>query len=1660
MIRTLVFYLLFYVSHATTCSQLKTLYSDLTCCSNLAADTCLRTIPLCASAENGEICTDTNDHAIIKGGVSATIPTASTTVLGGVMVDGTSIVIANGVISAPISSSSSSSAFSGDYDDLTNKPTIPTAFSGDYDDLTNKPTIVHFSGDYDDLTNKPTIVHFSGDYDDLTNKPTIPTAFSGDYDDLTNKPTASNVAVDDNTIKQHANGTIYVANAPSSSGSSSGGVQKNGQVLDLVAGVADGRTVKGAEGDYVLETVSAQQHISSTTVYDDVTGSKISYKPPAGTTEVIYKFRYHMKAVADTSSWEGQQLKLYVGGTPCGPRKHTDNHNYGDTWVEFEWIIQVGTDDMPNGKIASWDTLKEIKLGMIEDDLTRNAVIHGSASSGLNYDGNENDVVLPELEVRAIGLGQIGGGGATTGGSSGSVQKNGQLLDLVVGIADGRTVKGAEGDYTLQNVVALQDISSDTVYDDVTGSLVTYKPPEGTTDIIYKFRYSLKQGKDTSAWERNMAKLFVDGIQCGDPKKSHNLEWGDGWVEMEWIIQVGTDDMPNAKIASWDTLKTIKMQMKEESPTAQAQIHGSNYYANFEENTIVLQPEIEIRAIGLGQIGGGGSNVQVDNSTIKQHTNGTIYVATPSSTGVITREGQVLEELVGLCDGRTVGTYTWPDVTQTMETLSSSWVTLSGSEINYMPPTGATEVIYILNFLVSRTPNAYSVEYRFYIDGNLLTNVSPIQSKAHTHAYGILSSLRFAIKIGGTTDYANGVVSDWASAKTLKIDVFSSPNAYWGQVQFHKKVHTFSEATGDIAPTTSANDLVKPILNIRAIGVQLNYINFDPTPTALLSAQTFTVTRAECQSTALINSINAQWQIAYPDKTLGTGSFYDATESTLPNGCQFYNYDQDTVSNRIGYNTNTADPNDELGSGYDTASFTTRICKYANGDFVLLIDPTAKCKTVHFTLPDNLNALAGVLQVDGTKLGLGISPAAPFHVGTGTSTSISASRFECDGSGSIVEQTSGELATPMTHADCSTLPNFENGVVLPAVTATKHSDAYCKDVAQNSPYNFNVVELTTGNLAYTYVKAGYCTDYNVPGMYSSQHTGVTAAQCSTICIQAAYGDFFIHYSTYCYCGHSGDPAGCSSWTTDTSYNTYKMPGGHLSLEQCTHYVDTTAGETFGGSGDWNDEISGCIRDPNGNIYYNSNVNSLDCDNDGSSCIAKLNANEVTSGAPANSLTEGQCRAYATSNGLAYESVAVRSELLPIGSTHIIGSGYSSYGASSASTCATVCAQQGFSYSSYATNSVNCRCANSEGNPHSYGYGTGVYKIEPQPSGCYKEGSKIWHTSLTTSVDCSVAKSCIVEGSSSFENPGTTDQLRVNACRDACSDRSTALFSGSWDFRSASFWVEPKGGQCWCSSEPSATCLTESSTAVDLYSLHNPPPGCFKEVSTGIHYHNTPINDNFGVCSPTYTCLRNDQGCLVEDTATETKELSIISEKSAWFKQEVVISSDRRIKDNITDIVGARATMRQIPARRYGYVDKRKWNGTTVGFIAQEVKEVMPEAVKIERGFVPNLLKRVSCSFARNVTLKMTCAELASGRVRLFVTDKGGESLLDVAVKNGTMEVNKVYTQVYAFGYEVEDFHTLEKSKLFALNFAATKELDKEVQLLREEVNKIKQAVGI
>ena len=73
-------------------------------------------------------------------------------------------------------------ASTGDYDDLSNKPSL---FDGVYASLSGRPTL--FNGDYNSLSNRPSL--FNGDYNSLSNRPSL---FNGDYNSLSNRPDLPN----------------------------------------------------------------------------------------------------------------------------------------------------------------------------------------------------------------------------------------------------------------------------------------------------------------------------------------------------------------------------------------------------------------------------------------------------------------------------------------------------------------------------------------------------------------------------------------------------------------------------------------------------------------------------------------------------------------------------------------------------------------------------------------------------------------------------------------------------------------------------------------------------------------------------------------------------------------------------------------------------------------------------------------------------------------------------------------------------------------------------------------------------------------------------------------------------------------------------------------------------------------------------------------------------------------------------------------------------------------------------------------------------------------------------------------------------------------------------------------------------------------------------
>ena len=184
-----------------------------------------------------------------------------------------------------------------------------------------------------------------------------------------------------------------------------------------------------------------------------------------------------------------------------------------------------------------------------------------------------------------------------------------------------------------------------------------------------------------------------------------------------------------------------------------------------------------------------------------------------------------------------------------------------------------------------------------------------------------------------------------------------------------------------------------------------------------------------------------------------------------------------------------------------------------------------------------------------------------------------------------------------------------------------------------------------------------------------------------------------------------------------------------------------------------------------------------------------------------------------------------------------------------------------------------------------------------------------------------------------------------------------------------------------------------------------------------------------------------------------KDISIYANTGIWALGILASSSDRRIKKNIVDVSDNQALemLNNIPCRYYEYKDHvLKGEGKTIGFIAQEVREVMPMAINIEKSIIPNEMRQLDTSW--NDTTLTTDLQDASGvKYKFYVSNK--EDFSDEVEKeiignaDNSFTFDQSWNNVFCYGREVDDFHTLDKQKLFALNFSATQELDRKVTSL-------------
>jgi hypothetical protein len=181
------------------------------------------------------------------------------------------------------------------------------------------------------------------------------------------------------------------------------------------------------------------------------------------------------------------------------------------------------------------------------------------------------------------------------------------------------------------------------------------------------------------------------------------------------------------------------------------------------------------------------------------------------------------------------------------------------------------------------------------------------------------------------------------------------------------------------------------------------------------------------------------------------------------------------------------------------------------------------------------------------------------------------------------------------------------------------------------------------------------------------------------------------------------------------------------------------------------------------------------------------------------------------------------------------------------------------------------------------------------------------------------------------------------------------------------------------------------------------------------------------------------------------DISAYFGSTIWCASWITSSSDIRIKNNIQDITDDTALQQilNIQPKTYDYKDKVKNGDKRVyGFIAQQIKEVIPEAISLQSEVIPNIYKNATCE-NNKITLDYDISNILKINDKIDIIDNNGKykqyNILSIENNSFTIDDNIETNNVFVYGSKVDDFHTLSKDYIFTLNVCATQELYKLIQ---------------
>lgn len=178
-------------------------------------------------------------------------------------------------------------------------------------------------------------------------------------------------------------------------------------------------------------------------------------------------------------------------------------------------------------------------------------------------------------------------------------------------------------------------------------------------------------------------------------------------------------------------------------------------------------------------------------------------------------------------------------------------------------------------------------------------------------------------------------------------------------------------------------------------------------------------------------------------------------------------------------------------------------------------------------------------------------------------------------------------------------------------------------------------------------------------------------------------------------------------------------------------------------------------------------------------------------------------------------------------------------------------------------------------------------------------------------------------------------------------------------------------------------------------------------------------------------------------------------------QGAIFSSDKRIKKDISlsNTASDLSTLLRLRVTDYKFKDELlKGKNWKKGFIAQEVREVIPDAVSTSTEVVPDIFTLAEQAHLQKDVLEITMGKphgLKPGEKIRLITDRGQNDMVVGSTPSANTFtvsdwVNEAPEKVFVYGREVNDFYSVDYDYLFTMNISATQELARKVEALEKE----------